>query len=66
MQQGNWSEAPHLAEEIYNLDDALVVAQWLNVFLRKSHVLNPEQDLRSVMSIRLSNFASTPISHIKI
>ena len=37
--QGNWSEAPHLAEETYNLEDALVVAQWLNVFLRKSHVL---------------------------
>jgi alpha-N-arabinofuranosidase len=37
--QGNWGEAPHLAEEIYNLEDALVVAQWLNVFLRKSHIL---------------------------
>ncbi|MBN2002627.1 MAG: alpha-N-arabinofuranosidase [Anaerolineae bacterium] len=37
--QGNWTEAPHLAEEIYNLEDALVIAQWLNVFLRKSHVL---------------------------
>lgn len=37
--QGNWAEAPHLAEETYNLEDALVVAQWLNVFLRKSHVL---------------------------
>jgi len=37
--QGNWEEAPHLAEEIYNLEDALVVAQWLNVFLRKSYVL---------------------------
>lgn len=37
--QGNWTEAPHLAEEIYNLEDALVVAQWINVFLRKSHVL---------------------------
>jgi alpha-N-arabinofuranosidase len=37
--QGNWTEAPHLAEDIYNLEDALVVAQWLNVFLRKSHVL---------------------------
>jgi alpha-N-arabinofuranosidase len=36
---GNWTEAPHLAEDIYNLEDALVVAQWLNVFLRKSHVL---------------------------
>jgi alpha-N-arabinofuranosidase len=37
--QGNWTEAPHLAEDTYNLEDALVVAQWLNVFLRKSHVL---------------------------
>jgi alpha-N-arabinofuranosidase len=37
--RGNWTEAPHLAEEIYNLEDALVVAQWLNVFLRKSHVI---------------------------
>ncbi len=36
---GNWTEAPHLAEEIFNLEDALVVAQWLNVFLRKSQVL---------------------------
>ncbi len=34
-----WTEAPHLSEEMYNLEDALVVAQWLNVFLRKSHVL---------------------------
>ena len=37
--QGNWEEAPHLAEEIYTLEDALVVAQWLNLFLRKSDVL---------------------------
>jgi len=37
--RGNWMEAPHLAEEMYNLEDALVVGQWLNVFLRKSHVL---------------------------
>jgi alpha-N-arabinofuranosidase len=37
--QGNWTEAPHLAEEPYNLEDALVVAQWLNLFLRKSHVI---------------------------
>jgi alpha-L-arabinofuranosidase len=36
---GNWTEAPHLAEESYNLEDALVVAQWLNVFLRKSQVI---------------------------
>ncbi len=36
---GNWTEAPHLIEEVYNLEDALVVAQWMNVFLRKSNVL---------------------------
>ena len=33
--QGAWTEAPHLIEEVYNLEDALVVAQWMNVFLRK-------------------------------
>jgi alpha-N-arabinofuranosidase len=37
--QGGWLEAPHLIEEIYNLEDALVVAQWMNVFLRRCHVL---------------------------
>ena len=37
--RGGWTEAPHLAEETYTLEDALVVAQWLNVFLRKSDVL---------------------------
>ena len=37
--RGNWAEAPHLIEEVYNLEDALVVAQWLNVFLRKADVL---------------------------
>jgi len=37
--RGKWTEAPHLSEEIYNLEDALVVGQWLNVFLRKSDVL---------------------------
>lgn len=36
---GQWAEAPRLIEEIYNLEDALVVAQWLNVFLRKCDVL---------------------------
>lgn len=36
---GEWTQAPHLIEEIYNLEDALVVAQWMNVFLRKSDVL---------------------------
>lgn len=37
--RGGWTEAPHLCEEIYNLEDALVVAQWINVFLRKCDVL---------------------------
>jgi alpha-N-arabinofuranosidase len=37
--QGGWTEAPHLSEEVYNLEDALVVAQWLSVFLRKCDVL---------------------------
>lgn len=37
--KGCWTEAPHLIEEIYNLEDALVVAEWLNVFLRKCDVL---------------------------
>ncbi|MCS6937706.1 MAG: alpha-N-arabinofuranosidase [Roseiflexus sp.] len=37
--QGEWREAPHLIEEVYNLEDALVVAQWLNVFLRRCDVL---------------------------
>ena len=37
--RGGWGEAPHLIEEVYNLEDALVVAQWLNVFLRNADVL---------------------------
>lgn len=37
--RGNWQEGPPLSEEIYNLEDALVVAQWMNVFLRRCDVL---------------------------
>ena len=37
--RGSWAEAPHLLEEVYNLEDALVVAQWLSLFLRKADVL---------------------------
>jgi alpha-L-arabinofuranosidase len=36
---GQWSEAPHLIEEVYNLEDALLVAEWLSLFLRKCDVL---------------------------
>jgi alpha-L-arabinofuranosidase len=37
--RGGWTEGPPLSEELYNLEDALVVGQWLNVFLRKADVL---------------------------
>jgi alpha-N-arabinofuranosidase len=36
---GSWTERPHLIEEVYNLEDALVISQWMNVFLRKCDVL---------------------------
>jgi alpha-N-arabinofuranosidase len=36
---GSWTERPHLIEEVYNLEDALVVSQWMNVFMRKCDVL---------------------------
>jgi alpha-N-arabinofuranosidase len=36
---GRWRVAPPLCEETYNLEDVLVVAQWMNVFLRKCDVL---------------------------
>lgn len=39
LENGHWAEAPHLIEEVYNLEDALVVAEWMNVFLRKCDVL---------------------------
>src|SRR3954454_14681932 len=38
--RGGWQEAPHLSEEIYNLEDALVVAQWMSVFLRRCDILS--------------------------
>jgi alpha-N-arabinofuranosidase len=36
---GQWKEAPHLCEEVYNLEDALVVAQWMSVMLRRCDVI---------------------------
>jgi alpha-N-arabinofuranosidase len=36
---GGWSEAPHLLEEIYNLEDALVCAQYLHAFLRHADIV---------------------------
>lgn len=38
--RGGWTEAPHLSEELYNLEDALVVAQWMGVFLRRCDILH--------------------------
>src|SRR6476469_1378615 len=38
--RGGWQAAPHLSEEVYNLEDALVVAQWMSVFLRRRDVLD--------------------------
>ncbi len=39
MIDGAWSHAPHLLEEIYYLEDALVCAQFLNSFLRHADIV---------------------------
>ena len=36
---GRWTRAPHLLEEVYNLEDALVCAQYLNSFIRHAGVV---------------------------
>ena len=36
---GGWTEAPHLIEEVYNMEDALVVAGFLNSFIRHADVV---------------------------
>jgi alpha-N-arabinofuranosidase len=36
---GRWTTAPHLIEEQYDLSDALVVAQFLNSFVRRADVV---------------------------
>jgi alpha-N-arabinofuranosidase len=36
---GGWHEAPHLLEEVYNLEDALVCAQYLHAFLRHADIV---------------------------
>ncbi len=36
---GKWTRAPHLIEEIYNLEDALVCAQYLNAFIRRADIV---------------------------
>ncbi len=36
---GAWTKAPHLIEEVYNLEDALVCAQYLNAFVRRADIV---------------------------
>jgi alpha-N-arabinofuranosidase len=36
---GGWKQAPHLLEEVYNLEDALVCAQYLSAFIRRADVV---------------------------
>ena len=36
---GKWTQAPHLIEEVYNLEDALICAQYLNAFIRRADVV---------------------------
>ena len=37
---GGWQEAPHLLEERYNLEDALVCAQYLHAFVRNADIVS--------------------------
>lgn len=36
---GDWKEAPHLLEEVYNLEDAIVCAQYLSSFVRNADLV---------------------------
>jgi alpha-N-arabinofuranosidase len=36
---GQWQEAPHLLEEVYNFEDALVCAQYLSAFVRRADLV---------------------------
>jgi alpha-N-arabinofuranosidase len=36
---GGWQDAPPLIEEVYNLEDALVCAQYLNAFIRNADIV---------------------------
>jgi alpha-N-arabinofuranosidase len=38
-ERGDWKTAPPLLEEIYNLEDALVAAQYLHAFIRRADLL---------------------------
>lgn len=34
-----WTKAPHLLEDIYNVEDALIAAQYLNAFIRRADIV---------------------------
>ncbi len=36
---GDWKQAPHLLEEVYNLEDAIVCAQYLSSFVRNADLV---------------------------
>jgi alpha-N-arabinofuranosidase len=36
---GQWTEAPHLLEEVYNFEDALVCTQYLSAFIRRADLV---------------------------
>src|SRR5690606_24795747 len=38
-ESGKWPVAPHLLEEVYNVEDALVCAQYLNAFIRRADLV---------------------------
>ncbi len=38
-EEGRWEEAPHLLEEVYNFEDALVCAQYLSAFIRRADLV---------------------------
>jgi alpha-N-arabinofuranosidase len=38
-ENGQWKQAPHLLEEEYNLEDAIVCAQYLNSFIRRADLV---------------------------
>ncbi len=39
QRDGGWKQAPALLEEVYNLEDALVCAQYLNAFIRNADLV---------------------------
>jgi alpha-N-arabinofuranosidase len=38
-ENGNWKEAPHILEEVYNVEDAIVCAQYLAAFIRRADLV---------------------------